>query len=86
MKNILVPVGNSPDSYETLQYAVQFAAEFGAMVYVMEVLNLSSRAGDLANVKEKAVETAEIDRQKTIELAEQDKAIAIAKTDHLFAD
>ena len=57
MKSILVPVGNSPDSYETLQYAVQFAAEFGAMVYVMEVLNLSTRAGDLANLKEKAVES-----------------------------
>ena len=58
MKNILVPVGNSPDSHETLQYAVHFAAEFGAKVYVMEVLNLSTRAGDLASLKEKAVESS----------------------------
>ena len=68
MKNILVPVGNSPDSYETLQYAVQFAAEFGAVVYVMEVLNLSSRAGDLANVKEKAVESS---RERVREILEK---------------
>lgn len=55
MKNFLVPVGNSKDSYETLQYAVQFAAHFDAMIYVMEVLNVSSRAGDLANVTDKFV-------------------------------
>jgi nucleotide-binding universal stress UspA family protein len=58
MKNILVPIGNSPDSHETLQYAVNFAAEFGARVYVMEVVTLSARAGDLANVKEKVVESS----------------------------
>ena len=55
MKNFLVPVGNSKDSYETLQYAVEFAARFNAVVYVMEVLNVSSRAGDLANVTDKFV-------------------------------
>ena len=58
MKKILVPVGNSPDSYQTLQYAVDFAAAFGAAVYVMEVLNLSSGAGDLTNIREKAVESS----------------------------
>lgn len=58
MKNILVPIGNSPDSHETLQYAVNFAAQFGARVYVMEVVTLSARAGDLANVKEKVVESS----------------------------
>ena len=68
MKNILVPVGNSPDSYETLQYAVHFAAEFGAVVYVMEVLNLSTRAGDLANLKDKAVESS---RERVRELLEK---------------
>ena len=53
MKNFLVPVGNSKDSYETLQYAVDFASHFDAMIYVMEVLNVSTRAGDLANTSEK---------------------------------
>lgn len=55
MKNFLVPVGNSKNSHETLQYAVNFAAHFDAVIYVMEVLNVSSRAGELANVTEKFV-------------------------------
>ena len=41
IKNILVPIGTSPDSYHTLQYAVNFAKEFSANVYVMEVFNVS---------------------------------------------
>lgn len=67
MKNILVPVGNSPDSHETLQYAVHFAAQFNATVYAMEVLNVTSRAGDLANVREKALESS---RKRIRELTE----------------
>ena len=58
MKNILVPVGNSADSHETLQYAVHFAVRFNATVYAMEVINVTSRAGDLANVREKVVESS----------------------------
>ena len=68
MKNILVPVGNSPDSFETLQYAVDFAAHFGAQVYVMEVLNVSTGAGDLANIKEKVLESS---RDRIRELIEK---------------
>ena len=37
MKNILVPIGVSPNSHETLQYAVDFASEFSSNLYVMEV-------------------------------------------------
>jgi nucleotide-binding universal stress UspA family protein len=70
MKNILVPVGNSPDSFETLQYAVDFAANFGAEVYVMEVLNISTGAGDLANIKDKVVESS---RDRIRELIEKIK-------------
>ena len=68
MKNILVPLGNSPDSHDTLQYAVHFAAQFGATVYVMEVLNVTSRAGDLANIREKALESS---RERIRELTEK---------------
>ena len=68
MKKILVPVGNSPDSHETLQYAVHFAAQFGAVVYVMEVLNVTTRAGDLANIREKAIESS---RDRIRELTER---------------
>ncbi|QBA65273.1 universal stress protein [Muriicola soli] len=50
MKNILVPIGTSPDAHETLQYAVDFAAQFSSSVYVMEVFNVTSGAGKLANI------------------------------------
>lgn len=57
IKKILVPIGPSPDSYHTLQYAVDFAAEFSAGVYVMEVFNISVGAGkSLANVERKVAE------------------------------
>ena len=45
MKNILVPIGTSPDSHETLQYAVDFATQFSSEVYVMEVFSVSVKAG-----------------------------------------
>lgn len=50
MKNILVPIGTSPNAHETLQYAVDFAAQFSSRVYVMEVFNVTSGAGKLTNI------------------------------------
>ncbi|MGJ8735511.1 universal stress protein [Zobellia laminariae] len=58
MKHILVPIGISPDAHQTLQYAVDFAEQFGSQVYVMEVFNVSVGAGkSLANVTEKVAES-----------------------------
>jgi nucleotide-binding universal stress UspA family protein len=53
MKNILVPIGTSPNSHETLQYAVDFATEFSAKIYVMEVFSVAVGLGSMANIKEK---------------------------------
>ena len=58
MKNILVPIGSSPNSHETLQYAVDFAAEFSAQVYAMEVFSASAGAGSLANISEKVKQSS----------------------------
>ncbi|WP_420320781.1 universal stress protein [Flagellimonas sp.] len=58
MNNILVPIGTSPNSKETLQYATDFAASFGAKVFVMDVFSVSSAAGSLANVKEKVAKSS----------------------------
>lgn len=55
--NILVPIGTSPNANETLQYAVDFAADFGAQVFVMEVFNVSAKAGSLANITEKVAKS-----------------------------
>lgn len=53
MKNILVPVGTSSNTGQTLQYAVDFASVFSADVFVMDVFNFSAKAGSLANVSAK---------------------------------
>lgn len=58
MKNILVPIGTSPDSHETLQYAVHFAKEFGSRIYVMEVFSVTALAGTLSNVEEKVAQSS----------------------------
>ncbi|AZQ59834.1 universal stress protein [Maribacter sp. MJ134] len=58
MTNILVPIGNSTDAHHTLQYAVDFASDFGAKVFVMEVFNAKSKTGTLANVSEKIAESS----------------------------
>ncbi|EAR02909.1 universal stress protein [Maribacter sp. HTCC2170] len=57
MINILVPIGTSPNANETLQYAVDFAADFSAAVFVMEVFNVSAKAGSLANISEKVAKS-----------------------------
>lgn len=59
MKNILVPIGTSPYAHETLQYAVDFAHQFGSQVYAMEVFNVPARAGKLLNVSEKVKEVSQ---------------------------
>ena len=56
MKNILVPIGTS-NTGETLQYAVDFAAEFSAQIFVMDVFNVSAKTGSLANITEKVAES-----------------------------
>ncbi len=53
MKNILVPIGTSPNSHETLQYAVDFASDFSARVYVMEVFSVAVGVGSMANIGQK---------------------------------
>ncbi len=54
MKNILVPIGTSPDSYKTLQYAIDFGNNFSSTIYVMEVFNVVSvGAGSLTNASNK---------------------------------
>ncbi len=58
MNNILVPLGTSPDSHETLQYAVDFASDFGANIYIMDVFTVTSGTGSLGNIKEKVAQSS----------------------------
>jgi len=57
MRNILVPIGISPNANETLQYAVDFASAFSANIFVMEVFSISKKTGSLANVSDKVAKS-----------------------------
>lgn len=50
MKNILVPIGSSDNSKNTLQYAIDFASEIDATVFVLRAYNVQSKAGTIINV------------------------------------
>ena len=50
MKNILVPVGSSKNAVSHLQYAVDFAKEFGAKLYVVQVYNVYTKAGTMIKI------------------------------------
>lgn len=50
MKNILVPVGSSKNAVSHLQYAVDFAKEFGAKLYVIQIFNVYTKAGTMMKV------------------------------------
>ncbi|MFS4468951.1 universal stress protein [Maribacter sp. 2210JD10-5] len=65
MTNILVPIGTSSDAHETLQYAVDFAQDFGAKIFVMEVFNAYGKTGTLSNVSNKVAESGK-ERLKAI--------------------
>ncbi|TJY38209.1 universal stress protein [Pontimicrobium aquaticum] len=50
MKNILVPVGSSKNAKSHLQYAVDFAKEFNAKLYIVQVYNVYTKAGTMIKV------------------------------------
>jgi nucleotide-binding universal stress UspA family protein len=50
MKNILVPIGSSENSINTLQYAIDFANEIGANVFALRAYNVQSKAGTIIDV------------------------------------
>jgi len=50
MKNILVPVGSSKNAISHLQYAVDFAKEFNAKLYIVQVYNVYTKAGTMIKI------------------------------------
>ncbi|MDX1470722.1 MAG: universal stress protein [Flavobacteriaceae bacterium] len=52
MKNILVPVGSSGNAVSHLQYVIDFAKEFGAKVFVVQIYNVYTKAGTLIRVED----------------------------------
>jgi len=50
MKHILVPIGSTESASNTLQYAIDFASEFGANVFVLRAYQVISKAGTIINI------------------------------------
>jgi nucleotide-binding universal stress UspA family protein len=67
MKNILVPIGTSSSTGRTLQYAIDFASEFNGNIFVMDVFNVISKAGTLANISEKVAASSKQRLKEVIE-------------------
>ncbi len=52
MKHILVPIGSTENVKNTLQYAIDFAAEMAAKVFVFRAYNVQTKAGTIINIDE----------------------------------
>ena len=50
MKHILVPIGSKENASNTLQYAIDFAKEIKAKVFVFRAYKVHSKAGTFINV------------------------------------
>ncbi|MGY0408192.1 MAG: universal stress protein, partial [Polaribacter sp.] len=50
MKHILVPIGSTENSNNTLQYAIDFASEIDAKVFVFRAYSSLSKAGAMINI------------------------------------
>ena len=50
MKHILVPIGSTKSAQYTLQYAIDFASEINATVFVFRAYNAKSKAGTIVDV------------------------------------
>lgn len=50
MKHILVPIGSTETAQTTLQYAIDFASDIKAKVFVFRAYNVKSKAGTMINI------------------------------------
>ena len=51
IKNILVPIGISPNTHYTLQYAIDFATHFKANIFLIDIYNSVISTTSFVNVK-----------------------------------
>jgi nucleotide-binding universal stress UspA family protein len=52
MKHILVPIGSTENAPNTLQYAIDFASQIDAKVFVFRAYRVISKAGTMINVND----------------------------------
>lgn len=76
MKNILVPIGNSDNAKNTLQYAIDFAKQFDSNLFVMRSFSLKVPPGSLTNVDEKVSENTKSYLKEVVAKTDQ-KGVAV---------
>ena len=79
MEKILVPLGNSENSVDTLQYAIDFASVCKAKIYVIQVFGSVSSTGILKNVDELIEVEAKEELQTMLEQVDKKDVEVIAK-------
>ena len=79
MEKILVPLGNSENSVDTLQYAIDFASVCKAKIYVIQVFGSVSSTGILKNVDELIEVEAKEELQTMLEQVDEKDVEVIAK-------
>jgi len=50
MQHILIPIGSTESAQNTLQYAIDFAAEINAKIFVFRAYSAQSKAGTIINI------------------------------------
>jgi len=66
MKNILVPIGSSEFSVNTLQFAIDFAQNFNAKIYVIQAYGVTKVAGNLKRMDDLLEEDSKHDLTSVI--------------------
>ena len=69
MQHILVPIGFTESAQNTLQYAIDFAAEINAKVFVFRAYSAQSKAGTIINI------TSIIERETNLYLRTMVKSV-----------
>tara|TARA_R110001632_G_scaffold714_5_gene2618 strand:+ start:534 stop:1328 length:795 start_codon:yes stop_codon:yes gene_type:complete len=78
MKNILVPIGSNKSAISTLQYAIDFANEIDANVYVISIFKEFSKVGGMAKVNTLLKEESENTIEKVMKGTDHKNVTVIA--------
>lgn len=71
MKNILVPIGSSPNASSNLQFAIDLAQEMDANVYVVSIFQEMSKVGGMTRVN--AIMKADVEKRLDEVMTKVDK-------------
>ncbi len=80
MKNILVPIGSNKNAVNTLQYAIDFASDINAKIYVIHVFGVSKAASSMKNIDRFLEEDSEHELEEVLNQVEKKGVEIISKS------